>query len=85
MFDHFLTFVLQIVIAIDVLGAIAYFVLGALKGRSRKTSDPVVLELAPPRPSLWQRLFCRPRPALATEGDLTRLRRVLYSFQEGLA
>ena len=35
MFDHFLTNLLQIVIVIDVLGAIAYFALGALRKQKR--------------------------------------------------
>ena len=79
MLDHFLTSVLQLVIVIDILGVIAYFVLGGLK---RGTTQPT----ASGSP-FWDRLpWRRPRAvAPATDGDFSQLRRVLYSYQEGLA
>ena len=81
MFDHFLTYILQIVIVLDVLGAIAYFALGALRKQKRAT-PPIELK----GPSLWQRLFTRsqPQPAPATDRDFARLHKVLYGFQVGL-
>ena len=82
MLDHFLNNLLQIVIVIDVLGAIAYFALGALKKKKRV---PIPIDLK--GPTLWQRLFARQKPQTvpATDKDFARLQRVLYGFQEGLA
>jgi hypothetical protein len=82
MFDHFLTYILQIVIVLDVLGAIAYFALGALRKQKRATPS---IELK--GPSLWQRLFARSQPQTvpATDRDFARLQEVLYGFQVGLA
>ena len=82
MFDHFLNYILQIVIVLDVLGAIAYFVLGALHKQNRAT-PPIELK----NPSLWQRLFARSQPQAvpATDRDFARLQEVLYGFQLGLA
>ena len=82
MFDHFLTYILQIVIVLDVLGAIAYFALGALRKQTRTT---------PPNdhkgPTLWQRLFARSQPQTvpAPDRDFARLQEVLYGFQVGLS
>ena len=57
MFDHFLTNLLQIVIVIDVLGAIAYFALGALR-KQKRGATPIEIK----GPSLWQRLFAGQQP-----------------------
>ena len=82
MFDHFLTNLLQIVIVIDVLGAIAYFALGALR-KQKRGATPIEIK----GPSLWQRLFAgqQPQTVPATDRDFARLQRVLYGFQNGLA
>jgi len=82
MFDQFLTTILQIVIVVDVLGAIAYFALGGFK--SKKNEKTVVLEA--PTPSLWSRLLRRQQPqmAAASQSDFDNLRRVLYSYEESL-
>ena len=82
MLDHFLNYLLLIVIVIDVLGVIAYFALGALKKKKRV---PIPIDLK--GPTLWQRLFARQKPQTvpATDKDFARLQRVLYGFQEGLA
>lgn len=81
MLDHFLSNLLQIVIVIDVLGAIAYFALGALRKKKR---GPVAIEIK--GPSLWQRIFARQQPqTVATDKDFAQLHRVLYGFQDGLA
>ena len=83
MLDHFLNHLLQIVIIIDVIGAIAYFALGALKKKKR---GPVPIDLK--GPSLWQRLFARRQQQTAvnaSQKDFAQLHRVLYGFQDGLA
>ena len=82
MLDHFLNHLLQIVIVIDVLGAIAYFALGALK---KKKLGPIPIDLK--GPTLWQRLFARRQQQTvnASDEDFAQLHRVLYSFQDGLA
>ena len=83
MLDHFLTSLLQLIIVVDILGAIAYFVLGALKPKPRK--ETVSLH---PGESIWARLpwLHRPRPVVqASDTDFDQLRRILFSYQEGLA
>lgn len=84
--DHFLTAVLQLVIILDILGVIAYFVLGGLRSRSRKRL-PEPAPVPPSHPSLWDRL--RWRSALGESPEtlapaLDNLKRVLYSYQQGL-
>ena len=98
MFDEFLTTLLQIFIVIDLIGAIAYFALGALR-RKQRASEPTADQPAPtlslalddkPRwkklmPSrLWQKLMPGQRLAFARSQDIDKLRQVLYSFQDGL-
>ena len=82
MLDHFLNYLLLIVIVIDVLGVIAYFALGALKKKKR---GPIPIDLK--GPTLWQRLFARrqKQTVSASDKDFTQLHRVLYGFQDGLA
>ena len=82
MLDHFLNHLLQIVIVIDVLGAIAYFALGALKKKKR---GPIPIDLK--GPTLWQRLFARrqKQTVSASDKDFAQLHRILYGFQVGLA
>ena len=82
MLDHFLNYLLLIVIVIDMLGAIAYFALGALK---KKKHGPIPIDLK--GPTLWQRLFARRQQHTvnASDKDFTQLHRVLYGFQDGLA
>ena len=79
MLDQFLTSVLQLVIVVDIIGVIAYFVLGGLKRRSAPS--------APSGTSLLDRLpWRRPRAVVpASDTDFSQLRRVLFSYQEGLA
>ena len=81
MLDQILTILLLVVIALNILGAIIYFSLGFLKKRK---DDP---DLAVSRAGmLWQRIFPheRPQAVLAKESDFTRLRGILYSYQDGL-
>lgn len=98
MFERFLTSVLQVIIVLDVIGAVAYFALGALKYRRRQAEAGLYLPAAPARrPGVRERLAAsfpgfarmlpwrRPRLALAGSSDFDQLRRVLHSFREGLA
>ena len=82
MLDHFLNYLLLLVIVIDVLSEIAYFALGALKKKKR---GPIPIDLKDP--TLWQRLFARRQQQTvnASDKDFTQLHRVLYGFQDGLA
>jgi len=82
MLDHFLNYLLLIVIVIDALGVIVYFALGALKKKKRV---PISIDLK--GPTLWQRLFARrqQQTVSASDKDFTQLHRVLYGFQDGLA
>lgn len=86
MMDHFLNSLLQIIIVLDVLGLLAYFVLGGLK--SKKKTAPVSVQ-APAGPGFWSRLRQRlpTRAGNREELDeaLGNLKRVLYSYQQGLA
>ena len=83
MLDHFLTTVLKVIIAIDVVSAVAYILLGGLKRREPSSPEPVV---APPASAGWRRWPWRRRgqTVLPTSGDWERLRQVLYGFQQGL-
>ena len=81
MFDHFLTNLLQIVIVIDVLGAIAYFALGASGSKSAVRPR---LKSRGPRSGSASLLASSPKPWPA-DRDFARLQRVLYGFQDGLA
>jgi hypothetical protein len=78
--DHFLTSLLQLVIVLDVLGLLAYFALGSLKS-GKKTAPP------PARPGVWARLRqnLRARREEDLDAALSNLKRVLYSYQQGLA
>jgi hypothetical protein len=82
MFDHFLTTVLQIIIIVDVLGLIAYFVLGALRSKTQEQAVPQAQRF-----SIWDRLpWRRSRAAIpATNSEFGQLKKVLFGFQEGLA
>ena len=87
MFDNILSSLLVIVIVLDIVGAIAYFALGALRKQKRDLAPaPAPAPVPAQPPSLWQRIFSRrqPRALAATEGDFAQLHRVLYGFQDGL-
>ncbi len=84
MFDHILTTLLQVVIALDIIGAIAYFTLGWIRRQKRQEEQPMVVELHSPQISFWQKLWPRSQPALANVQDVDKLRRILYGFQDGL-
>lgn len=91
MFDHFLTTLLQVFIVIDLVGAVAYFALGALRRKQRANeallnpeppAQPLALELD--NRSFWQKLLPNRPMAFARSQDIDKLRQVLYSFQDGL-
>ena len=83
MLDHFLTSVLQLIIVVDILGVIAYFVLGALRPKPEKQAASLVA-----KKSLWEHLPWgrnRARSLVpASDFEFGQLKRVLYSYQEGL-
>ena len=89
MMDHFLNSLLQIVIVLDLLGLLAYFVLGALKRRKQAAEPVPALVMVEQRPGLWtrfrQRLSFHPGGQEDVDAALDNLRRVLYSYQQGLA
>lgn len=88
MMDNFLNSLLQVVIILDVLGLLAYFVLGSLKTKTKAAPAPVQV-LAPP--GFWSRLRERLPVQMGGQGGenldaaLDNLKRVLYSYQQGLA
>ena len=94
MMDHFLTSVLQVVIVLDILGLVGYFVLGSLKSRKKRAlvSAPALQAPVPvpSTPGFFRRLrqrFSFPAPGGpdSLEAALGNLKRVLYSYQQGLA
>lgn len=88
MMDQFLNSLLQVVVILDVLGLLAYFVLGTLKRQKKVVPTPIQL---PAEPGFWSRLRERlPRRIGGAGGEnldvaLDNLKRVLYSYQQGLA
>jgi len=88
MMDQFLSSLLQVVIVLDVVGLLAYFALGALKRRRKSVPAPAPVPVVA-RPGWWQRvrqrLSFRPGSQEDLEASLHNLRRVLHSYQQGLA
>ena len=87
MLDHFLTSILQITIILDILGAIAYFVLGGFRPRTQKeVKSQTLREHRRTLGALWERLPWRlAQPVPASEIEFDQLKSILYSYQEGLA
>ena len=86
MIDTLLTNVLHIVIALDILGAIAMFILGA---KRRQTLSKNALEIPTRSTSnkpFWKSLppFSSVRFSRIPPQDMKRLHTVLRSFEEGL-
>tara|TARA_Y100000588_G_scaffold280120_1_gene297066 strand:- start:574 stop:822 length:249 start_codon:yes stop_codon:yes gene_type:complete len=82
MFDQVLTSILQIVIVVDILGVIAYFVLAGLRPKqadSGASESPSLSSYLP-----WRRR-CNLQPVRATATEFDQLRQVLYGFRSGLA
>ena len=84
MFDHFLTAILQIILVLNVCAIVAYFVLGGLKPKTGSATDGAgIRELVHSLSARWP---WRREPALqAQAADFANLRRVLYSYGDGLA
>ena len=81
MFDQVLTSILQIVIVVDILGVIAYFVLAGLRPKQAESHASESRLLASYLP--WRRPgHLQPVRATATEFD--QLRQVLYGFRSDL-
>jgi hypothetical protein len=76
MFDQFLTSVLQIVIVVDVIGVIAYFVLSGMRNKNNAGPSRSLLSYLP-----WHR---EPSLVPATSSEFDQLRQVLYGFRQGL-
>lgn len=95
MLNEFLTQTLQVIVALDVAGVVAYFLLSALRARRRQAVVATARAASSSDcPSLWQKLARRRRlsrplaVALADDslsGALSRLRRVLDSYGSSLA
>ncbi len=88
MMDQFLTHLLQIVIVLDILGALAYFLLGALRRAKRAEGEQPQTVPLHSDSSLWRELWLKVRPrrrlTAVPAQDMERLRSVLNSFEEGL-
>lgn len=90
MLNEFLTQILQVIIAIDILGVIAWFVLGARRKASESVEETPVSAVEPVRaPTAWQKLTGKRQPIPATEPGIDQafgqLRRVLDSYGNSLA
>ena len=92
MLNEFLTQLLQVIIALDVVGVIAWFILGARRRSEASTATvtPATTAVQADTPSAWQKLTGRrPAPVAARTGGIDQafgqLRRVLDSYSNGLA
>ncbi len=84
MFDDFLSSTLKIIIVLDIIGLIAYFVLGAIKAQKQKQVP--LPQTLPGKRSWWRRSSnpLPPEPADSLQEACVSLKRVLYSFEKGL-
>ena len=97
MLNEFLTHILQVIIVLDVLGLVAYFVLCARRSRMPEAVAAVPAPAPTPAasrmaPTLWTKLTrsrrlqpAPTRPAPSMDGALCQLRRVLDSYRSSLA
>ncbi len=84
MFDYFLTSILQIILVLDVLAVIAYFVLGGLKRKSdAEFGRSGFRDFLPSLSGRWP--WHREPAVPARAADFADLRNVLHSFGDGLA
>ena len=67
MFNEFLTTTLQVVIALNVAGLIAYFCLGSRRRPTPTMAETITVE---PRPSLWNKLVQPCKNALGAQRPL---------------
>ena len=86
MIDTLLTNVLHIVIALDIFGAIALFILGAKRRQTRSENALDIPTRTSSNKPLWKSLpsFSFMRFSRIPPQDMKRLQNVLRSFQEGL-
>lgn len=93
MLNDFLTHTLQVIIILDVVGVIAWFVLAARRDRSTSAELPapsMAVDESLVETSAWQRLTGRPARAAAApqtgmDDALGQLRQVLDSYRSSLA
>lgn len=86
MIDTLLTNVLHIVIALDIFGAVALFILGAKRRQTRSENGLDVPTLFSSNKPFWKSLtsFSFMRYSHIPPQDMKRLHTVLRSFEEGL-
>jgi hypothetical protein len=87
MIDNLLTSLLKVVIAIDILGTIGYFILDSIRKNKNRTASPGVLPVVVSVSPSDRKRFPWPgrRSGKPTEGDFAQLQQVLHSFHEGLS
>jgi len=93
MFDDFLSSTLKIILVLDIIGVIAYFGLGAFKRHKQKqpTLAPIsvsnTVSNTVSKPSWWRRTPRRitAESSATLQEACVSLKRVLYSFEKGLA
>jgi hypothetical protein len=89
MFDDFLSSTLKIILILDIIGVIAYFGLGAFKTHKQKqpTLVPISVSNTVSKPSWWRRTPRRitAESSATLQEACVSLKRVLYSFEKGLA
>ena len=86
MIDTLLTNVLHIVIALDIFGAIALFILGAKRRQTRSENALDIPTHSSSNKPFWKSLpsFSSMRFSRISPQDMKRLHAVLRSFEEGL-
>jgi len=83
MVDTLLTYLLHIFIGLDVLGALALFILGAKRRSARRLANSSETSCVPVH-STGFFASLRGRFSSVPAREMDRLRSVLYSFEEGL-
>tara|TARA_B100001989_G_C24311935_1_gene350901 strand:- start:105 stop:368 length:264 start_codon:yes stop_codon:yes gene_type:complete len=86
MIDTLLTNVLHIIIALDIFGAIALFILGAKRRQTRSENALDFPTQSTSNKPFWKSLpsFSYVRLSRIPPQDIKRLHKVLRSFEEGL-
>lgn len=74
MLEGFLTSALEIIIILDVIGIAAYFILGGLRKRDRRSASPPPLAIEP----------ANTQNAVPLHDATQAFSRVLYGFEKGL-
>jgi len=86
MIDTLLTNILHIIIALDIFGAIALFILGAKRSKTHSENALDVPTHSTSNKPFWKSLpsFSSVRFSRIPPQDIKRLHTVLRSFEEGL-